>query len=159
METIKEYINIDAMTERLASILKETRDGLLDDDHREWLLSEWDDERIEGYACEMAYEFNDDMGKYLNLPDHKIDGNFNNIDYDYPPYRKNICGAEYDREMVADLVKRLNDGDMSEQSVKDRDWLVDWFFDTFGTWGIGYNFSSFLSEEMYYHEKEEEAYA
>lgn len=32
---------------------------------------------------------------------------------------------------------------------EDRDFLVDWFFETFGTWGISYNFQSNISEFLY----------
>jgi len=156
METIKEFINIDRMADCVAGILKEARDGFCDEDTSDYLMETWGDERIENYAYEMAHEFNDEMRQYLNSSEHKIEGNFNNIDYDYPPYRKGIVGAEYDRPMVEDMIKRLNDGDMGEQSVKDRDWLVDWFFETFGSFGIKYNFQTALGEELYWHEQEQE---
>ena len=36
--------------------------------------------------------------------------------------------------------------DDSEQSTKDRKWVVEWYFQTFGTFGIKYNFQDEISE-------------
>lgn len=35
-----------------------------------------------------------------------------------------------------------------------RDWLVDWFFETVGIFGISYSFGEYISEVLYQHEKE-----
>lgn len=40
-------------------------------------------------------------------------------------------------------------GEDSKQANEDRDFLVDWFFETFGTFGISYNFQSDISEALY----------
>ena len=83
------------------------------------------------------------MERYLHKKDHAIPGNFNDIDYDYPHH---INGEfEYDDDLVRDLIKRLDERDMSERTKSDRLWLNDWFFDTFGTFGIRYNFKETMS--------------
>ena len=37
----------------------------------------------------------------------------------------------------------------SKQADEDRMYLMDWFFDAFGTFGIKYNFQGFLSDIAY----------
>lgn len=152
--TDKQYINIDRMVDRLFVIFKDARDGLTyeDDDEQQFVMEEYSDDSLNERASGMAYEFNRDMGKYLNASSHKIDGNFNNIDYDYPAFRTG--NVEYDFDMVNDMIARLNNQDMSEQSVKDRDFLVDWFFETFGTFGISYNFTNEISDACYQYQQE-----
>ena len=56
---------------------------------------------------------------------------------------------KYDTPLVNAMVARLDAGEDSEQANEDRDFLVDWFFETFGTWGISYNFQSNISEFLY----------
>lgn len=152
--TDKQYINIDRMVDRLFVIFKDARDGLTyeDDDEQQFVMEEYSDDSLNERASGMAYEFNRDMGKYLNASSHKIDRNFNNIDYDYPAFRTG--NVEYDFDMVNDMIARLNNQDMSEQSVKDRDFLVDWFFETFGTFGISYNFTNEISDACYQYQQE-----
>lgn len=152
METEKKYLNVDRLANDLLSIYKECRDGFINDDNRSFLENEYSDEYLEEYAWLMTWQFNDNMKAYLNLKDHKIDGNFNNIDYDYPLH---IYGkVEYNKPMVSAMIERLNNGEESEQADADRDWLVDWFWETFGTFGVKYNFDSAISEMLYEFENE-----
>lgn len=118
----------------------------------EFIMEQYSDDLLNERASDMAYEFNRNMGEYLNASDHKIYGNFNNIDYDYPAFRTG--NVEYDFDIVNDMIARLNNQDMSEQSVKDRDFLVDWFFETFGTFGISYNFTNEISDTCYQYQQE-----
>lgn len=75
----------------------------------------------------------------------KLQNTFIGLDMNY---------VEYDFDMVNDMIARLNNQDMSEQSVKDRDFLVDWFFETFGTFGISYNFTNEISDTCYQYQQE-----
>ncbi len=94
--------------------------------------------------------------KYVNQKDHKIWGNCGNIEDDYI---KEVTGtywiSEYDgskgkwHEIFPYFVKRMNEMDDSEQSTKDRKWVVEWYFKTFGTFGIKYNFQEGISEYLY----------
>lgn len=150
----KLYLNVSRLQGELLAIYKEERDGWIDEWNREFLMCEFSDESLEELAVEKAYDFNDNMRKYLNMPNHKIDGNFNNIDYDYPCH---INGnVEYDYPLVNAMIVRLNAGEQSEQADADRDWLVDWFWETFGSWGIRYNFSDCIADRLYEFEHEED---
>ena len=143
----KKYINIDNMATRLCQILKDERESMVDDENKDFIMENFSDEYLEDYSNVMAWKFNSDMKKYLHNPDHRICGNFNNIDYDYPYH---IYGeVTYDTPLVNAMVARLDAGEDSEQANEDRDFLVDWFFETFGTWGISYNFQSNISEFLY----------
>lgn len=147
MET-KEYINIEKMRTALLKILTNSRNGMIDEENRDFIMGEYSDDCLEERAWDMAAKFNDDMGKYLHRSDHSIVGNFNNIDYDYPYH---IYGeVKYDYPLVRAMIARLDAGEQSKQAQADRDWLVDWFFETFGTWAIGYNFENEISETIYY---------
>lgn len=152
----KNFLNIDRLRDEILELYKGVRDEFVDDSNREYLLNTISDEYLEESAWERAIEFNRDMGKYLNMKDHKIDGNFNNIDYDYPHHINGEFG--YDEPLVNAMIERLNSGEQSEQADADRDWLVDWFWETFGTFGLTYNFSEYISELLYeFDNKEEEA--
>lgn len=143
-----EYINIEKMQAILLDILTTSRDGMIDEESRDIIMDEYSDDYLQERAWEMAAKFNDDMKKYLHLSDHSIIGNFNNIDYDYPHH---IHGeVNYDYPLVNEMISRLDAGEESKQVQADRDWLVDWFFQTFGTWAIGYNFECEISEVLYY---------
>ena len=153
-EIVKDYIDVDAMHDTLFEIFKEERDSYGDDSYRELLNSEFNDDRLSEEAIELAFQINTDMERYLHNKEHAILGNFNNIDYDYP---KHINGEfEYDDDLVKDLIKRLDNRDMSEQTKSDRLWLNEWFFDTFGTFGIRYNFKETMSAAIEEHQYEME---
>ena len=151
-EIVRDYIDIDAMHDTLIEIFKEERENYGDDEYRDVIESEFDDDRLSEEAIELAFQINTDMKRYLHKKDHAIFGNFNNIDYDYP---RHINGEfEYDDDLVKDLIKRLDERDMSERTKSDRLWLNDWFFYTFGTFGIRYNFDETMSAAIEEHERE-----
>lgn len=143
----KLYLNVSRLQGELLAIYKEERDGWVDEWNREFLMREFSDESLEELAMKKAYEFNEDMRKYLNMSNHKIDGNFNNIDYDYPAHINGVIG--YNSSLVNAMIARLNAGEQSEQANADRDWLVDWFWETFGSWNLRYNFTDYIAEKLY----------
>ena len=153
-EIVKDYIDVDAMHDTLFEMFKEERDNYGDDSYRELLNTEFDDDRLSEEAIELAFQINTDMKRYLHNKDHAIFGNFNNIDYDYP---RHINGEfEYDDDLVKDLIKRLDERDTSARTKSDRLWLNDWFFDTFGSFGIRYNFNETMSAAIEEHQYEME---
>ena len=77
----------------------------------------------------------------------------NNEDYDYPHHINGV--VEYDTPLVNAMIARLNAGEQSDQADADRDWLVDWFWETFGSWGLKYNFDSWIADLLYEFENEE----
>lgn len=154
METIivKDYIDMDFMSKSLFEILKEERDGFKDGEVDGFIDDNYSDDVLKERADSMAFEFNDNMDTYLHMKDHRICGNFNNIDYDYPHHINGEYG--YDHQLVDDLIGRLDEGKDDERTNADREWLVDWFFDTFGTYGIKYNFGSEMSDNIYEYQNE-----
>lgn len=152
----KYYINVERLVKELLEICTEVRDQYKDDDVWRMIEDEYSDDYLEEYAWSQANAINSDMEAYLNMKDHHMAGNFNNIEYDYP---KHITGNyHYDSELVNAMIARLNAGEKSEQADSDRDFLTDWFWDTFGSFGIRYNFSVEMSETaaIYENETEEE---
>lgn len=149
----KLYLNVDRLYKELLAIYKEERDGWLEEGNRDFLIDELSDDTLEELAMGKAYEINNDMRKYLNRSDHAIMGNFNNIDYDYPKHINGQFG--YDRMLVNAMIARLNSGEVSEQADADRNWLVDWFWETCGSIGIRRNFGDYVSVLLTVFEKQE----
>ena len=103
---VVQYINCELMQKELEEILNEVLNS-----YKEYsYLSDF--VNVEEYAENLVLSFNSDMGKYLNSSDHKILGNFNNIDYDYPAFRE-CDGPHYNKKLVDDMVNRLNNNDDS----------------------------------------------
>ena len=148
------FFDFNDMMECVISLLKDAREGMWDNEReKELVMDRYSDELIEELAFEDCCQTNSYMKKYVNQKDHKIIGNFGNIEDDYI---KEVTGtywiSDYDgskgkwHEIFPDFVKRMNEMDDSYQSTKDRKWVVEWYFQTFGTFGIKYNFQDEISE-------------
>lgn len=146
MEYTIQYIDMDLMYQELVSLFTEARDSMIDDQNQEFIMGKYEDAMVAEDAMETTSQINNQMKRYLH-GEHKICGNFNNIDYDYPNFRGK--GVNYDHELVADMIARLDANDQSEQTQKDREFLVSWFFETFGTYGIKYNYTDRISADIY----------
>ena len=154
VEVMYKYIDTDDMFDTLKNILVGERDTFCEDeDMHGWY---YDDDEIDEYVGMLVDEFNRDMKKYLHADSHKIDGNFNNLDYDYNYHKCAVVNGCYDTDKIgghdydlADCIKRLDNGEDTEDARTDRKALTDWFFETFGTWGICYNFREHLSSDYY----------
>ena len=93
-------------------------------------------------ADELCKSFDTDMERYLHMEDHHIEGNFNNIKYDYE--------REFEGKKLSDIVEKFDKDIEDEDTEEFKNWVSDnWFFETFGTFGIGYNFSNELSNFTY----------
>ena len=84
------------------------------------------------------------------------------LSMDYPKHRTGTFWvSEYDGpveeyfNLYPQMVARLDAADDSEQADEDRAYLMDWYFDAFGTYNIKYNFSNWLSEIVYMREEEQ----
>lgn len=149
---IPAYFDFDDMMDAYVETLKETRDGMWSDEYEKCLImEEYSDDSIIERAFEYCIENNSDMKKYLHMKDHKIFGNFNNIEWDYERRVKEETGRWGD---FKNLVKRLDDMDDSPETNSDRKWIVGWFFETFGTFGIKYSFSSEIADYLYTYQQE-----
>lgn len=147
------YINVDAMHASILELLKDELEKM-DLENKEFVSEELNDDWIDEYSFELASEFDSDMKTYLHTDDKSIAGNFGRIDLDYC---KHITG-EYnsDDKLIKDLVSRLDREDQGAQTLSDLDYLNEWFWDAFGTFGITYNFSSLVYDMLYEYEHERE---
>lgn len=132
---MKEFLDLDSMFHTLKEILTEEAGDN---------AAEYED-IIEDYAYHLAESFVRDMRKYVHQKDTKLIGNFSNIrlDWDYALENREIKPwGKFD-----DVVKSVDDGTISDADLKKlQTWCSDWFFHAFGTWGITYNFNSFIAE-------------
>lgn len=152
LDIIHDYLNCEQMVKEVVELLKGELDGFSEEPLYCFLESKYNDDFLKEIALKKVSGWNKDMRKYLHQSDHRIIGNFNNIEYDYCHFRTGEFG--YNDSLLNDMIKRLDEGATDEQSVKDRDFLASWFWETFGTYGVTYNFSSNLSEELYELENE-----
>lgn len=138
---MKAYINTKMAYDTIYPLLVQERDNFGDVEYKEFINGYFDDEYIDSYAYEIVKALNQQMGEYLNLRDHRIEGNLCNIRHDYPGN-------------LSEMVTRLNNGDESPQSDSDRIFLTDWMFEAFGTYNIKYKFGEIMSEVLYWYEKD-----
>ena len=149
---MNEYINVEAMRTNLFELLKGVRESFRDDENSSFLDDNFSDDYLDEISWEKAEEFNSDMKKYLHQKDHKICGNFNNIEYDYNLFRYGEVASNL--PLLNDMINRLDHNCQDEQTKKDRDFLNGWIFETYGTFGITYNFGDEISERQYEYEEE-----
>lgn len=147
IDTIQDYLNIDEMTEYVISLYKSQMEYFTEDKQQILESCGYDDEYIRERAAILVDKWNENMRDYLHQWDHEIYGNFNNVEYDYPKFRTGEY--RYDSEMLNDMIARLDAGEQSEQASADRQFLTDWFWEAFGTFGVTYNFMDELCEQLY----------
>lgn len=138
------FINVENLCECVVNALKEEGQSFLD------YYTNVDSESVmdlceeEGYR--LAYQWANDFKTYCNQDDTRICGNFNNIKWDYE--------LEFKGKNYKDILTKLNNEIDDEETKQFKDWAVDWFFETFGTFGLKYNFSSTL--DCYFEEEIDE---
>lgn len=101
------------------------------------------------YAGELCKSLQNDMLKYVSGNDYRIMGNFNNIEWDWENDHKD--GIKF-RDLRKKLLDGVNDADTDEFST----WAIDWFFDTFGTYNMCYNYQNTISDLAYSYQQEDE---
>ena len=159
-----DYIGVEAFAQAIEKIYRGCLDNFEDSQEFEQYINDLygDQNYIKTAAWEFAVDANEDMKKYLHMSSHRMDGNFANIEQDYPKYRTGTYwSSEYDGDdyfgLFPEMVKRLDSAEDSERADDDREYLSSWFFFAFGTFGIEYNFSNGL-EQIHYDLEEEDAY-
>ena len=145
---MKEYMNMDSLKSTIREIYDAQIESYKDEPYFECTMCA-DEDILEDEVNRMAERLNADMKKYLHQSDHRIEGNFNNVERDYIYIDKRGSYADF-----RDMVRRLDEGVDDERTNEDRDWLTSWFWDTFGTWAIGYNLSTYIEGELYVAERE-----
>lgn len=153
-----DYIGVEAFAKEIFSLYRECLDNYEDKEEFEQYINDLfgDQEYIKHLAEEFAFQANEDMKRYLHMDNHRMDGNFANIEHDYPYYRTGTLYA-FESKIGSDeyyllfprMVERLDAAEDSERANDDREYLSSWFFSAFGTFGIQYNFSNDLAELHY----------
>lgn len=129
------FINVENLCECVVNALKEEGQSFLD------YYTNIDSESVmdlceeEGYR--IGYQWANDFRTYCNQEDTRIYGNFNNIKVDYE--------LEFKGKYYKDILAKLNNEIDDEETKQFKDWAVDWFFETFGTFGLKYNFGETLT--------------
>lgn len=139
---MKEYLNIEGLKETIRKIYDAQIESYKDEPYFECTIYA-DEDIVEDEVNLMAERLNADMKKYLHQDSHQIVGNFNNVECDYIYNDKR---GSYDD--FRDMVRRLDEGVKDDQTNEDRDWLTAWFWQTFGTFGLEYNFQHLISEAL-----------
>ena len=144
---MKQYIDYENMFATVLNLYKEA----VDDE----VYSRYEEE-VEECAHNVALETVNSMQKYVHLKDHDMCGNFANIELDWN-YGKMHFSDVIPFCSFSEMVAGMDNDTLSDAQVKAvQTWCIDWFFYAFGTFGITYNFQSWISDLEYEREREEE---
>ena len=144
---MKQYIDYENMFATVLNLYKEA----VDDE----VYSRYEEE-AEECAHNVVLETVNSMQKYVHLKDHDMCGNFANIELDWN-YGKMHFSDVIPFCSFSEMVAGMDNDTLSDAQVKDvQTWCIDWFFYAFGTFGITYNFQSWISDLEYEREREEE---
>ena len=138
---MKDFLNYDSMYECIKNIYI---DALNEDE-----VSKYEDviEYHAEYAAQNAVE---SMRKYVHRKDTRMDGNFCNIREDWEDTPEFIGSEVQPWGKFDDMVKSMDDDTISDEDCKQvQTWCMDWYFRAFGTFGLKYNFQSYISELEY----------
>lgn len=145
----KDFLNYDNVYETFLNLFKEVIENYGMD------YGMWESE-TEMYAENSAMETLESMKRYVHQKSTRMDGNFCNIreDWEYTP---EFIGSEIiPWGKFDDVIKSIDDDTISDEDLeKFQTWAFDWFFRAFGTWGLKYNFGTWISELEYEREQEE----
>lgn len=162
---VADYIGVEAFAKEIAGTYQVALNWYLEEGGDiEYYFTQYVKEiiDIEERAYEYALQVNREMKKYLHMKNHRIDGNFANIEQDYPYYKTGEWYAhltdnpeQYDK-WLPQMIERLDNAEDSPIADDDREYLMEWFFETFGTYNIKYKFEEELNELYYEFAKENE---
>ena len=154
LEEVADYIGVESFAKTIEELYRECLENYDNAEEMEEAIADYYGMNIQSLAWKFTHKANREMKKYLHAKDHHMDGNFANIENDYPAH---ITGtrwsSEYDgddyRDFFPQMVARLDSAEDSKQADDDRVYLGEWYFWAFGTYGIKYNFSNDLAEILY----------
>ena len=151
VEKVADYIGVASFAKTIEELYRECLENFDDAENLEEYIADVFEKNIQSMAWDFTLEANREMKKYLHLPDQRMDGNFANLYNDYPRHVTGTFWAtDYDGDDYYDLypqmVARLDSAEDGEQANDDRAYLEEWYFKSFGTYNIQYNFSNDLEE-------------
>lgn len=153
VEMVADYIGVRNFAKAVENLYRWCLEGYDNSEEIEECLSD-SIGSIHWLSLDFAFKANREMKEYLHMKDHSLCGYFANIKDDYPEH---ITGTrwsfEYDGDDYFDLfpqmVARLDAAEDSKRADEDRAYLAEWYFNTFGKFGITYNFGETVSEIAY----------
>lgn len=160
IEKVADYIGVESFAKTIENLYRECLENFDNAEEMEEYIADLYGNNIQSLAWDFTLETNRDMKKYLHMDNHNMDGNFADIENDYPAHitgtywSSEYAGNDYFR-LFPQMVARLDAAEDSEQANEDRAYLEEWYFKAFGTYNIKYNFSNDLEE---IHSMMEEAY-
>ena len=162
IEEVADYIGVESFAKAIENLYRECLEDYDNAEEMEEYIADFYGMNIQSLAREFTSKVNREMKKYLHEKDHHMIGNLANIEHDYPAH---ITGTywslEYDGDdyfrLFPQMVARLDSAEDSKQANEDRAYLMDWYFEAFGTDNIKSYFSSDLAEILYMMEKEYDA--
>lgn len=159
IEKVADYIGVESFAKVIENLYRECLENFDDAEEMEEYIADLYGQNIQSMARDFTLKVNKEMKKYLHQKDHRMIGNFANIEDDYPAHITGTAWcSEYDGDDYFDLfpqmVARLDSAEDSKQADEDRAYLREWYFGAFGTFGIKYNFGNDLSEIAYELEQE-----
>lgn len=151
IEKVADYIGVESFAKTIEGLYRECLENFDDAEDMGEYIADLYGKNIQSMAWDFTLEANREMKKYLHLNDQRMDGNFANLYNDYPRHVTGTFWAtDYDGDDYYDLypqmVARLDSAEDNEQANKDREYLEEWYFKTFGTYNIKYNFGNYLEE-------------
>lgn len=145
---MKDFFNYGDVYETFLNLFKETVESYGMD------YGSWESE-TEDYAYMTAMETLESMKKYVHRKDTSMCGNFCNIREDWEITPEFIGSEVKPWGKFDDVIKSIDDETISDEDLKKfQTWAFDWFFRAFGTYGLTYNFGSFISDLEYERERE-----
>lgn len=161
VEKVADYIGVESFAKTIENLYRECLDNYDNAEDMEEYIADVFEKNIQSLAWDFTLEANREMKNYLHRKSQHMDGNFADLSMDYPKHRTGTFWvSEYDGpvaeyfSLYPDMVARLDAAEDSEQADKDREYLEEWYFYAFGTFGIKYNFSNELEEIHYMMEEE-----
>lgn len=153
-EKVADYISVRNFAKAIEALYRECLEDYDNSEDIEEYLADFEGFNIQSLAWDFTMKANREMKKYLHMQNHRMEGNFANIEDDYPAH---ITGTRWSSEYAGDdyfrlfpqMVARLDAAEGSKQAAEDRTYLMEWYFEAFGTFGIKYNFQGFLSDIAY----------
>lgn len=161
VEKVADYIGVESFAKTIENLYRECLNNYDNAEDMEEYIADVFGKNIQSLAWEFTLEANREMKNYLHRESQHMDGNFADLSMDYPKHRTGTFWvSDYDGpvaeyfSLYPDMVARLDAAEDSEQADEDREYLAEWFFDAFCTFGIKYNFSNDLDEIAYMLEEE-----
>jgi len=144
MEQLEKYIDVKRLQDDITKIYLDSFQEFQEED-KEALRSEgFDDDYIKGRARDSAMRLSRDFVKYCHKSDTNILGNFNDITPDTERRFK---------VPLKEVLSQIESNQETEITKAFPGFAVEWFFLTFGTAGLAYNFKDEINERLYQIEK------